>query len=385
MDFAASIQVEDFRREFRRWLDDNLEDRFCGLRFDLEAGEQWLAIMREWNRRLALGGYVAVTWPVELGGRGLGLLEQIVVDEELSNADAPGPLNVLGLSNIAPAIMAFGSEEQKHRFLPPMLRGDEVWCQGFSEPDAGSDLAALSTSAVRDGDHYLVNGQKIWNTLGHFGDWCELLVRTDPTAGRHGGISCLLVDMSLPGVEARPLVTITGEREFSEIFFTDVRVPTTALLGPEHAGWSVAMTTLAHERGGVARLHLGIRKKIHDLIALARATPIDGRPASEHVAIRRRLARAYLEGEHLKLLADRAVSGAINEREAGPETSIAKLVWSELEQEVSLIAAELLGPAALSGTWGRERLATRALTIAGGTTQVNKNIIAQRILGLPRG
>jgi alkylation response protein AidB-like acyl-CoA dehydrogenase len=385
VDFSRPAHVERFGDELRRWLDDNLEDRFRGLRFDLEAGDEWLATMRHWNHRLADAGYAAVTWPVEHGGRGVGLLEQVVVDEELSAADAPGPLNVIGLANIAPAIMQFGTPRQQQRFLQPMLRGDEIWCQGFSEPDAGSDLAALSTSAVRDGDHFVVNGQKVWNTLGHFAHWCELLVRTDASAPRHRGISCLLVDLTLPGVEVRPLITITGEKEFSEIFFTDVRVPVDALLGAEHQGWTVAMTTLAHERGGVARLHLGSRKKIRELIELARTTTIGGRPATEHPAVRRRLTRAYLDGEHLKLLADRAVVQAIAGRPAGPETSIAKLVWSDLEQDLARIAGELLGPAAIAGEWGRERLASRALSIAGGTTQVNKNVIAQRILGLPRG
>jgi alkylation response protein AidB-like acyl-CoA dehydrogenase len=190
--------------------------------------------------------------------------------------------------------------------------------------------------------------------------------------------------MRLPGIEARPLVTITGEREFSEIFFADVRVPKTALLGPENEGWRVAMTTLTHERGGVANLHLGVRKKIADLMVLARTTERKGRPASEDPVLRQALARLYLEGEYLKLLSDRAVSGLLHGREAGPETSLAKLVWSECENHIAEMAGQLLGPAANTGPWGRDRVYVRALSIAGGTTQVNKNIVAQRVLGLPR-
>ena len=225
----------------------------------------------------------------------------------------------------------------------------------------------------------------MWNTLGNLADWCELLVRTDPGAPKHRGISCLLVDMRLPGVEVRPLVTITGEREFNEIFFTDVRVSRTALLGAENEGWRVAMTTLTFERGGVASLHLGVRKKIADLLALARTTARNGRPAAEDPLLRQRLARLYLEGEYLKLLSDRAVSGALHGREAGPETSLAKLVWSECESHIAELVGDVLGPAANTGSWGRDRVYVRALSIAGGTTQVNKNIIAQRVMGLPRG
>src|SRR5205814_7988618 len=235
-----------------------------------------------------------------------------------------------------------------------------------------------------DGNDFVVNGQKVWNTLGNLADWCELLVRTDPDAPKHRGISCLLLDMGLPGVEVRPLVTITGERDFHEIFFSDVRVPRSALLGAENEGWRVAMTTLTFERGGVASLHLGVRKKIADLVALARSTERRGRPASEDAVLRQRLARLYLEGEYLKLLSDRAVSGAVHGREAGPETSLAKLVWSECENHIADMAGQLLGPAANTGRWGRDRVYVRALSIAGGTTQVNKNIVAQRVLGLPR-
>src|SRR5436305_3531092 len=282
--------------------------------------------VRAWNRTLANAGYAAIAWPIEYGGRGAGVMEQVVYAEELSRSGAPGTINVIGISNIAPSIMQHGTEEQKRRFLEPMLRGDEIWCQGFSEPNAGSDLASLQTRAVADGDDFVVNGQKVWNTFGNIADWCELLVRTDADAPKHKGISCLLVDMRLPGIETRPLVTITGEREFSEIFFTDVRVPRSALLGPENEGWRVAMITLTHERGGVASLHLGVRKKIADLIEVARSTERRGHLAVADPVLRQGLARLYLEGECLKLLSDRAVSGLLHGREAGPETSLAKLV-----------------------------------------------------------
>jgi alkylation response protein AidB-like acyl-CoA dehydrogenase len=233
---------------------------------------------------------------------------------------------------------------------------------------------------VLDGDHFVVDGQKTWNSLGHLADWCELLVRTDPQAPRHRGISCLLVDMTLPGIEVRPLTTITGEAEFNELFFTGVRVPADALLGPLHDGWRVAMTTLAHERGTVANLHLGLRSKIRRLVDDAAAVGALDDPVK-----RQALAALYLEGELLKLVSERAISGALHGRAMGPEGSIAKLVWSEAEQRLGEVAGDVLGADANSGTWGRDRVYMRALTIAGGTTQVNKNILAQRVLGLPRG
>ena len=383
MNFDYPPEAEAFRSEFRAWLAENFEPGLGSAMSWLESPEK-LERMRAWNRALADAGYAAISWPKEYGGRGAGVMEQVVYAEELHRAGAPGSLNVIGISNIAPSIMQHGTEEQKRRFLPPMLRGDEIWCQGFSEPNAGSDLASLSTRAVADGEDFVVNGQKVWNTFGDVADWCELLVRSDPDAPKHKGISCLLVDMRLPGVEARPLVTITGEAEFSEIFFTDVRVPRSALLGAENEGWRVAMTTLTHERGGVASLHLGVRRKIRTLLDTARTTSRGDGVAAEDPVIRQSLARLYLEGEYLKLLSDRAVSAAIHGREAGPETSLAKLVWSDCENHIADMAGQLLGPAANTGRWGRDRVYVRALSIAGGTTQVNKNIVAQRVLGLPR-
>jgi alkylation response protein AidB-like acyl-CoA dehydrogenase len=313
-------------------------------------------------------------------------MEQVVFAEEMHRADAPPTLNPIGLSNIAPAIIEWGTDEQRRRFLPAMLRGDDIWCQGFSEPDAGSDLASLSARAVRDGDVWVVNGQKTWNTFGHLANWCELLVRTNPEAPKHQGITCLLVDMTQPGVEVRPLVTIAGEHEFNEIFFSDVRVPVDMTLGPVDEGWRVAMTTLAFERGGVAKLHLGTRARIQRLIELARRAPgrAGAATAADDPVLRHKLASLYLDGELLKLVSDRAISAELHGRPMGPEGSIAKLVWSELEQRAAEVASDVLGPDALSGPWARDRVASRSYTIAGGTTQINKNIVAERILGMPR-
>jgi alkylation response protein AidB-like acyl-CoA dehydrogenase len=388
MDFTSPPEAEAFRAGLAAWLDDRVTDdlRGAGRSAGLAPGSERLEALRVWNRELADAGYAAIAWPVEYGGRGAGVLEQLVWDEELHRAGVRGPINVIGIPNIAPAIMAHGTEAQKTRLLPRMRRGDDIWCQGFSEPDAGSDLASLRTTAVREGDDWVITGQKIWTTLAHVANWCELLVRTDPDVEKHRGITCVLVDLDRPGVEVRPLVTITGEHEFNEIFFDEVRVPVTQTLGPVNEGWRVAMTTLAHERGGVAKLHLGLRAKVARLYELARHTPLgDGRMASDDPARRQRLARAYLHAELLKLLADRAISGELHGRPPGPESSLAKLVWSETEQLVAEVAGDVLGPDANHGEWGRDRVAARSHTIAGGTTQVNKNILATRILGLPRG
>ena len=387
MDFTYPPAAEAFRAELRAWLDTHVTDDVRGLGIaHLDPASSGLERLRAWNRELAGAGYATISWPAEYGGRGAGVLEQVVWNEELHRSGAPGPINVLGIPNVAPAIMTYGTDVQKTTLLPPMQRGDDIWCQGFSEPDAGSDLASLLTRATRDGDDWVITGQKIWTTLGHVADWSELLVRTDPDAPKHRGITCLLVEMNRPGIEVRPLVTITGEHEFNEVFLDEVRVPVDHTLGPVNEGWRVAMTTLAHERGGVAKLHLGLRAKVRRLLDTARQTPLgDGRMASEDPALRARLARAYLQAELLKLISDRAISGELHGRPLGPEGSIAKLVWSETEQFVAEVAGDVLGPDANTGEWGRDRVMARSHTIAGGTTQVNKNILATRILGLPRG
>ena len=380
MDFSYPPEAEAFRAELRAWLAANLDERLrnAGAVRGLPAGAEQVALLRAWTARLADAGYAAIHWPRELGGRGAGLIEQVVLVEEMHRAGAPPTVNPIGLANIAPALMAHGSQAQQARFLRPMLRGEEIWSQGFSEPGAGSDLAALRTRAVRDGDHFVVNGQKTWTSLGAHADWCQLLVRTNTSVPKHRGISCLLVDLRTSGVEVRPIITLSGESEFAELFFRDVRVPVDALLGAENEGWRVAMTTLTAERSGVATLHLAVRGRIRALIEDARAAGALGDPRR-----RERLARLYLEGELLKLLSERALSGIVHQRQ-GPEGSLVKLMWSQTEQHVAEVAAEVLGLAALGGRWARARLAARSYSIAGGTTQVNKNIVAERVLGLPK-
>jgi alkylation response protein AidB-like acyl-CoA dehydrogenase len=339
-------------------------------------------MLREWNRTLADAGWAAPAWPRQWGGREASIPEQLAWQEEMARFHAPGPVNVIGVANIAPAIMAFGTDEMKESFLIPMLRGDEIWSQGMSEPNAGSDLASLQTRAVLDGDDFIINGQKIWNSLGTHADRCQLYVRTDPDAPKHKGISCLLVDLNTPGIEVRGLRTMTGEIPFAEIFFTDVRVPASRLLGELNKGWYVAMTTLSYERAGVARMHLGLSDTLNELLTDARAK---GRPELNDPIYRQRIAEIHSKIAAMRSTTDRefAALGAGKEPSASLGAT-AKLLWSQTSQSLAELAVDIMGIGALDDEWGHRLLGAQSNTIAGGTTNVNKNILAEHGLGLPR-
>jgi len=329
--------------------------------------------LRVWNARLFDAGWAAPAWPSEFGGRDASLEEQLEYNEAM--AGVPRPVNAIGVANIAPAIMTYGTDEQKARFLRPMLRGDDIWSQGMSEPEAGSDLASLRCAAARDGDDFVVNGQKTWNSNGHFADWCQLYVRTDTDVPKHKGITCLLVDMRLDGIEARPITTMAGDQSFAELFFTDVRVPSSAMLGVLNDGWSVATRTLSNERAGVASLYLGERRKFEQLVA-----KIDHLSAVS----RDQLVRRYIDVRLLEFLAKRSIGAALSGRPPGAEGSVIKLAWSQCDQALANTAVDVLGMHALSNAVGTSLLGSRSTTIAGGTTEVNKNIIGERVLGLAK-
>ena len=372
VDFRLPPAVEAFRDELRTWLASHLTDDVRAAarrRGDADALER----LRAWDRTMADAGWAAISWPVEYGGRGASILEQLVFTEETIAAGAPTPVNVIGIQNIGPAIMQYGTDEQKDTLLRRMVRAEDIWCQGMSEPDAGSDLASLRTRAVRDGDGFVVNGQKTWTSNGHHADYCALFVRTNPDVPKHKGISCLVVDMRSPGIEARPLRTVTGEAEFAEVFFDDVRVPASGLLGPLDGGWAVATSTLSHERAGAARLYGMIGQRLDGLVDDLRDADVDDPVVLE------RLGELDTRLAYLRVLCQRGISAAMNGGDALATASLAKTVWGELEQDVAV-----LGHDAVGGRWSTIRLSTRSLTIAGGTTQVNKNITAQRVLGLPR-
>lgn len=375
MDLSLGPDGDAFRWKLREWLSANLPADLGGVGVD---EDEQFAQRRAWNATLFDAGLAAIDWPSEFGGRDASVLEQLIYNEEFARVRAPGPVNAIGVANIAPAIMSIGTEAQKERFLRPMLRGDEIWSQGMSEPDAGSDLASLSCRAVRDGDRFVVNGQKTWNSLGHRADWCQLYVRTDPAAPTHEGMTCLLVDMRSEGIEVRPITTMGGALDFADVFLTDVEVPVEAVLGEIGGGWHVATRTLGFERAGVAKLSLMLRANYERLLADAgserRADPV----------VRQRLVERYIDAELLRLLAQRTVSAAMHARTPGAEASVIKLAWSTMEQRVAETAMDVLGIDALAGPWAERLCGSRSLTIAGGTTEVNKNIVGERVLGLPR-
>ena len=381
MDFSYPPEVEQFRKELRAWLAANLTDEVVAAGRRRGRDPATFETLRGWDAALADAGWGAVSWPQEYGGRGATVLEQLAYAEETIRARAPVPLNVIGMNNIAPAIMQFGTDSQKRELLPRMVRADDIWCQGMSEPEAGSDLASLRTRAVLDGDEYVVNGQKIWTSLGHRADWCQLYVRTDPGAPKHKGISCLIVDMALAGIEARPLVTLNGDADFAEVFFNDVRVPADALLGPLNGGWNVATTTLSHERAGAARLYAQLEVQLQDLVADLADCEVDGRPVLEDTATLRRLGEVAVRIKYLEVLCQRSISATLHGGDALGSASLAKSVWAEAGQELAALAFDVLGS---NRRWSDRRLTSRSLTIAGGTTQINKSVTATRVLGLPR-
>jgi alkylation response protein AidB-like acyl-CoA dehydrogenase len=382
VDFSYPAEVEQFRDELRAWLSKNLTDELIAARRPSGRDDAAFEKLRAWNATMADAGWAAVSWSREYGGRGATVLEQLVYTEETTRARAPLPLNVIGMNNIAPAIMQYGTENQKKTLLPRMMRADDIWCQGMSEPEAGSDLAALRTKAVRDGDDFVVTGQKIWTSLGHKAKWCQLYVRTDSDAPKHKGISCLIVDMTLPGIETRPLVTLNGDTDFAEVFFHEVRVPADALLGPLNAGWQVATTTLSHERAGAARLYAELEVRLEELVA--DFAEIDGGDALDDPVILRRLGEIAVRIKYLEVLCQRAISATLHGGDALGSASLAKTVWGEIGQDLAALAFDVLGTRGVHGRWSDYRLTSRSLTIAGGTSQINKNITAQRVLGLPR-
>lgn len=388
MDFRDTPEEAAFRKELRAWIEANSPGDIEPTpgRMDVEAAKTWSA-------KLHAAGYAGLTWPKEYGGRAAPYTHQAIYLEEVARAEAPDHIGVIGLGMAGPTIIAHGTDEQKSRYLEKILSGDEVWCQGFSEPGSGSDLASLRTKGVDDGDDFIVNGQKVWSSFAHIADWCILLVRTDPDAPKHKGITYMLVDMHADGVEVRPLRQITGDPEFNEIFFSDVRVPKANVLGEINGGWGVAMTTLMHERGTLgfaltARLEVGLNK----LIQTARATRSDGVVPAEDPHIRREIARLYVDLQGLRFTNYRALTGLVKTGIPGPEGSIAKLHWSETNQRLTKLALDVLGPDAQldgeggwwNGYWQYQQLRSRGNTIEAGTSEVLRNIVAERVLGLPR-
>jgi len=362
MDLRDSPEETAFRSEVRAWLAANLP---------AEPG-------REWSRKLNEAGYAGLTWPEEYGGRGAPYSHQAIVLEEFGRAEAPQHVGVIGIGMAGPTIMAHGTEKQKERHLPKILSAEEIWCQGFSEPGAGSDLSSVRTRVEPQEDHFVVNGQKVWSSFAHVADFCILVGRSDPASERHAGLTYVIVDMHAPGVEVRPLRQITGEAEFNEIFFTDVEVPLENVLGEIGDGWQVAMTTLLHERGTLGFALTGtLETQLMKLVALTKERGADD------PLIRDRVAQEWIELQALKYTNYRSLTALMQTGIPGPEGSGSKLHWSEQNQRLTKLAMEILGGED-DGYWEHQQLRSRGNTIEAGTSEILRNIIAERVLGLPR-
>ncbi len=353
--------------------------------------------LRAWQRRVYDAGYVGAEWPRVYGGRGLPAGTQRIIDQEMARAGVPFMVNAIGLSWAGPVILRFGTEAQKRRFIAPLLRGDEIWCQGFSEPEAGSDLASLRTRARRDGDDYVIDGHKVWTTLAHFADYMILLARTDPDAPKHAGISYFLAPMQVPGVTVQPLIKMTGEGGFNQVLFGDVRIPRDALLGQEGQGWEIAVTTLSFERGaseGSAGSSAGVVDAVGSLIAMARTLRRDGKPVLDDAVVRDRLAALAIEEYAIKWSVPRSRIAGLTQDRPLALPLMRKLVSSEFSQRLSDFACELQGhagalwlddPAAIDNAeWQRTFLNSFGVTIGGGTSEILRNILGERVLGLPK-
>jgi alkylation response protein AidB-like acyl-CoA dehydrogenase len=369
--------LEAFRRELRQWLADNLPADLRPERAAQLPESERVLRLRAWQAKLAAARWVGITWPVEYGGRGASIPEQIAYTEEMARADAPEVIGSLGIGIAGPPLMAYGTEEQKRRFVPRILTAEDLWCFGFSEPGAGSDLASLRTLAIAAGDHFIVNGQKVWTTLAHHADWCMLLCRTDPESKRRQGISCLLVDMKSPGITVRPLRQMGGQAEFNEMFFEDVRVPRTHLLGELHNGWQIATAALQNERGilYVVEMQILLTKARDHLMRLARQQGAARNPLN-----RQALADVYLGVETFRHTCQRTLDKLLRMGMPGPEASIIKLHWTELTQAMPRVGMSILGIQGLLYDTPEP-----GASIASGTSEIMRGIIAMQVLGLPRG
>ncbi len=395
MDFKFSPEDEAFRQECRSWLEHNIPHdwRDDEELHDPDTREEFER-RRAWHRQLYDDGWMCIHWPQEYGGRGASLIQQVIYNQELDRAKAPPTVNFQGIARVGPTLMQWGTPEQKQRYIPRIPPAEEIWCQGLSEPDHGSDLAAVETRAVDRGDHFLVNGSKVWTSNAHRADFTTLLCRTDPDAPKHKGLSYLLVDMKSPGITVRPLVQMTGESGFNQVFFDDVQVPMANLVGEKNRGWMVAMTNMMFERtihGGRTDMMVEVRQ----LTELAKKVDRGGRPAWQDSYVRQRLAGFACEAAALKYTSFRQLTSQLKGLPPGPEGSMMKLGTSGLNLRMQDFAMELLGPysqleyqasgAIDRGKWSHRMLAARRGTIAAGTNEIQHNIIGERVLGLPKG
>lgn len=387
MDLKLTEEEQAFRDKLRAWLTENVPEAWPREERTEIHPDYW-EFLRDWQRKLFEGGWAGTSWPQEYGGGGASPIQQSIYLSEVVRAKAPESLGVIGEQLVGPTVIVWGTEEQKKRFLPRILNADDIWCQGYSEPNSGSDLASLGTRAVRDGDDFVVNGQKIWTSYAHISDWCLLLVRTDGDVPRHKGITCLLVDMKSEGVSTQPLRQMTGDSGFNEVFFTNVRVPVENQLGPLNDGWRVGLTVLMNERANLgAAMYVHMKDVLDQLISYCQTNKRNGSRMADDPVIQQKIGQAVLELEIVRLTMDRALSKSNAGKSPGPEGSLLKLGWSEANQRLVQLAMEILGDESQlmsfdGGTWSYRYLRARGNTIEGGTSEIQKSILAERVLGL---
>ena len=391
MNFDLTEQEQTFRDNLRQWLQENLPEGWGDTVYEPVDMQEKIAFLKEWSRRLHEAGYAGLNWPKEYGGAGATLMEQVIFNEEVARFKAPTPYNGIATGMVGPTLIEVGTEEQKQRYLSGMLNCEEIWCQGYSEPGSGSDLASLQTRAVQDGDEFVINGQKVWTSHAHDAAFCFLLTRTDPDVPKHKGLTCFIVDMKSAGITVRPLKQITGESEFNEVFFENVRVPRENMVGDLNNGWMVGIGLLMHERATTSILaQANVQVLVKDLMQLARE---QGR--ADDPIIRQRLSQLYIESEAIKGFGYRNLTKRLRGLPPGPEGSAHRLSLTLLVQRAQELAMELQGPysqimhgsqrSIQDGTWQFSFLRSRSSTIAGGTAEIQRNIIAERVLGLPKG
>jgi alkylation response protein AidB-like acyl-CoA dehydrogenase len=389
MDLDLTPEERSFRDSLRLWLSDNVPESWPRNDRSETSVDYWNHL-RGWQKKLFDGGWAGVSWPSAYGGRGATPIQNSIFLAEIARANAPQSVGVIGEALVGPTIIAVGSEQQKERFLPTMLSGEHIWCQGFSEPNAGSDVASLSTKAIRNGDHFVVNGQKTWTSFAHVADWCLLLVRTERDAPKHKGITCLLVDMKSAGITVSPLRQMSGDSGFNEVFFSDVSVPVENQLGQLNRGWGVAITVLMNERANLgSAVYVEFRRALEALIENAKTLTRDGKRLADDPVNRQKIGQAIAELEVFRLNNDRALSRLNKGAVPGAEDSILKIFWSEYNQRFVQSAMEILGDVAQldefdNGVWSYRYLRSRGNTIEGGTSEIQRNIIAERVLGLPK-
>ncbi|MHB1125653.1 MAG: acyl-CoA dehydrogenase family protein [Bacillota bacterium] len=393
MDFSFTPAEEAFRNELRSWLEKNLPDGWLeGKRYITEDSKEYTQFLRGWQRKLFDGKWAGISWPEKYGGRGATLIEEVIWEQEMARVKAPPVVNVIGISMIGPTILEIGTEQQKERYIHNILNGEEIWCQGYSEPNAGSDLAALSTRAVKKGDKWIINGQKIWTSNAHLADRCFLLTRTENTGKKHQGITAFLVDMHQEGVEVRPIRSINDRSDFNEMFFSDAVADDANIVGEVNQGWKVSLTLLNYERTGVARQTFSLQQVFEELVDLTKSLTKNGRPLIADPLVRQKLVYFRAKTKALLFGYYRNLTSTIRMGHPGPEGSIDKLCSSELGQEMLAFAVSIQGAqsalwkedAPVNEDWQHDYMRSRAYTIEGGTSEIQKNIIAERILGLPK-